>query len=231
VHDKTLCNESFCHKQPLLLKHLHAVLHHNQKKNLTSITDEQAGKVFHIQDSLAVLPEVLEAPAGPMADLGSGAGYPGIPLALMSGRHTTLLESNKKKAQFLQGFLKDNDLLGKIRVIAARSEETALEHPEAFAVVTARAVASLPALLELAAPLLKVEGHFIALKGKPDAEELERAAVAAAKLNIRLLSTRAYTLPYEGEENQRLVLVYEKTGQPSVTLPRRPGMATKRPIA
>jgi len=231
VCDKTLCSEDFCQKQPLLLEHLQAVLQHNHKKNLTSITDVPAGRVFHIEDSLAVLPEVTGAPSGQMADLGSGAGFPGIPLALVSGRHTTLLESNKKKAQFLQGFVEDNDLLSIIKVSAARSEELALEQPEAFAVITARAVASLPALLELAAPLLQVGGHFISLKGKPEDAELERAAVAASKLSMRLVSSRAYTLLFEGNENHRLVLAYEKTGQPSITLPRRPGMATKRPLA
>ena len=229
--DKTLSSENFCQEQPLLLKHLEAVLQHNHKKNLTSITEKDAGKVFHIEDSLAVLPEVEGAPPGQMADLGSGAGFPGIPLALVSGRHTTLLESNKKKAQFLQGFLEENELLSRIGVIAARSEEAALEQPDAFAAVTARAVASLPALLELAAPLLMLGGHFIALKGKPDSAELEKAALAAEKLSMHLISTRAYTLNYKGEENQRLVLVYKKTAAPSIPLPRRPGMATKRPLS
>jgi len=214
-----------------MLKHLEAVLQHNQTINLTSIADLEAGKVFHIEDSLAVVPEIQGAPAGPMADLGSGAGYPGVPLALASGRHTTLLESNKKKAHFLQGFLASNSLLEQIKVRAARSEEVAQDSPEAFAVVTARAVASLPVLLELAAPLLMTGGHFVALKGRPDAEELERAAVAAEKLSMRLVSTREYNLHYQQDENQRLVLVYEKTGQASISLPRRPGMASKRPLA
>ena len=230
MSDKTLSNESFCQEHPLLLAHLEAVLQYNQKKNLTSITELHDGKVFHIEDSLAVLPEIQAAPQGQMADLGSGAGFPGIPLALASKRQTTLIESNKKKAQFLQGFIDDNKLARQISVAAMRSEELAQEQAGAFAVVTARAVAELAVLLELAAPLLEKKGRFVALKGQPDADELRRGDAAAGKLGMCLLQTRAYSLSGSKGEVKRLVLVYEKSGQPSLSLPRRPGMATKRPL-
>ena len=213
-----------------MLAHLKAVLKHNQKKNLTSITDLDAGKVFHIEDSLAVVAEIQGALEGRMADLGSGAGYPGIPLALVSGRPTTLIESNKKKAQFLQAFLDEHQLLGQIQVAAVRSEELAQEQTEQFAVVTARAVAEVSVLLELAAPLLMTKGQAVILKGRPNPEELERGAKAANMLNMRLRYTRDYSLLYNEEEHQRLVLVYEKIGQTTISLPRRPGMATKHPL-
>ena len=237
--DKRPCIESFCQKHPLLLEHLGAVLHYNQTTNLTSVTSRRAGEVLHIEDSLAVLPEVHEAPAGALADLGSGAGYPGIPLALVTGRQTTLIEANKKKGRFLESFVVAHALAASIEISPLRSEELALERGEAFAVVTARAVAELPALLELAAPLLMLQGRFIALKGRPSVEELERGAIAAEKLGMRLCSERYYHLSnveggaqaHADKGAQRCVLVYEKHTQPSITLPRRPGMATKRPLA
>lgn len=231
MSDKTTWNEKFCQEQPKLLLHLEAVLEQNRKQNLTSIKTIDAGKVFHIEDSLAVLPEVNGAPAGLMADIGSGAGYPGIPLALVSGRQTALVESQQNKARFLEHFLALNDLADQISVYACRTEELAREQGETFSVITARAVAELPVLLELAAPLLSSGGHFIALKGRQDATELERGATVAGLLGFELESTRCYAMRFEEAEYQRSVYVYKKTGDSSVVLPRRPGMATKRPLA
>jgi len=231
VFDKSASNEEFCLTHPLLRTHLEAVLLHNQKKNLTSITDYSAGEVLHIEDSLAVLPEIHEAPTGSMADLGSGAGYPGIPLALVSGRQTTLIESNQKKAQFLESFISANGLVGKIVVSPCRSEELALSQAESFTVVTARAVAELPALLELAAPLLSLGGHFVALKGRPSPEELLRGCQAAEKLGMYQLKRRDYLLKNDTNNAQRCVLVYQKQNKTLLSLPRRPGKATKRPLA
>lgn len=231
MSDRMLRSEEFCQKQPLLLEHLKAVLTYNQTKNLTSISDLAAGKVLHIEDSLAILPEVEKAPSGALADLGSGAGYPGIPLALATGRQTTLIEANKKKAAFLQGFVNDNDLADQVTVTELRSEELAQTHAGSFAVVTARAVAELPVLLELAAPLLSEGGHFVAMKGRPEESELLRGNQAAEKLCFSLVSKRSYSLGDQENKQQRCVLVYEKRGQSSFTLPRRPGMAAKRPLA
>ena len=231
MSDKTSCSERFCQNHPLLVAHLSAVQRHNRTKNLTSIKELSAGKVLHIEDSLAVLPEVQSAPEGQMADLGSGAGYPGIPLAIVSGRRTTLIEANKKKAQFLSEFLEEAKLTGLISVAACRSEELARDEANAFAVITARAVAALPVLLELAAPLLMEGGRFIAMKGKPEKTELERGEALADKLNMYQVSARSYLLTADNKELQHCVLVYEKKGQPSLGLPRRPGMAAKRPLA
>ncbi|MDR1358685.1 MAG: 16S rRNA (guanine(527)-N(7))-methyltransferase RsmG [Coriobacteriales bacterium] len=228
--DENDCTEDFCQKQhSVLLAHLEAVLAYNRTKNLTSIKDLEAGKVLHIQDSLAVASELTAAPQGMMADLGSGAGYPGLPLALVSGRQAVLIEANKKKARFLKDFIVAHGLSKQISVAALRSEELALEQKEAFAAVTARAVAELPTLLELAAPLLAQGGHFIALKGRPATSERERGAVAAEKLGMSPLDMRRYKL--SDNATQRCVLVYEKTGESQIEVPRRPGMAAKHPLA
>ncbi len=227
--DKNFLSEDFCQKYPLLMKHLEAVLQYNEKVNLTSITGKDTGKVLHIEDSLAVVEEVLTAPEGALADLGSGAGYPGIPLAIASGRQTTLIESNNKKALFLRSFVEAHGLSEQVSIAALRSEELAKERGKQFAVVTARAVAELPILLELAAPLLKEQGHFIALKGRPESEEIARGIIAAEMLGMKQISQREYTL--SDKESRRSVFVYQKQGEAKILLPRRPGMAAKRPLS
>ncbi|MDR1088409.1 MAG: 16S rRNA (guanine(527)-N(7))-methyltransferase RsmG [Coriobacteriales bacterium] len=227
--DENSRSEDFCQKQQsLLLLHLKAVLTYNRTKNLTSIKDLEAGKVLHIQDSLAVLPELAQAPGGTMADLGSGAGYPGLPLALLSGRQAVLIEANKKKARFLKDFVDAQGLAQHIGVAAMRSEDLAREQRDAFAVVVARAVAALPTLLELAAPLLAQGGRFLALKGRPEASEITRGIEAAEKLGMTPLDIRHYSL--SDNITQRCVLVYTKTCEPQIELPRRPGVAAKHPL-
>lgn len=227
-YDKSSCNRDFCQEYPLLLEHLKAVLLKNQTQNLTSIKNVDAGKVLHIEDSLSVLIEVNEAPLGPMADIGSGAGYPGIPLAIVSGRQTTLVESNNKKARFLKEFTESHKLNDLLTVSALRTEELSFELPNAFSVITARALAALPTLLELATPLLAQGGHLIALKGTCDATEESQGSAAAKILGLELIKKRTFSLTKENA--QRSVYVYEKIDEPSVKLPRRPGIAGKRPL-
>lgn len=227
--DKKSCYEEFCHENPLIIQHLKAVLYKNQSMNLTSIKSLEAGKVLHIQDSLAVVPFLEKAPPGAYADLGSGAGYPGLPLALASNRKTTLIEASKKKARFLEDFVATAGLKDLIIVEAKRSEELALEKPRGFSVITARAVAELPVLLELVEPLLSQGGMFLALKGRPDTEELERGLMAASLLGFTYRETHRYTL--EQQDLTRHLIVYEKQEDPSILLPRRPGKASKSPLA
>ena len=99
--------------------------------------------------------------------------------------------------------------------------------PESFAVITARALSSLPSLLELAVPLLSLGGQLICYKAAVEAEELEQAAGLEEKLGLKLVSMRTTQLSDNG--TNRTILVYEKVGEPMVSLPRRPGMAQKRP--
>ena len=231
MFDKTLVNKEYCQEFPILLEHLKAVLEYNEVINLTSIQTLEAGKVLHIQDSLAALSELDKAPPGRFADLGSGAGYPGIPLAVVSNRSTTLIESNQKKARFLKSFIDSHGLTDRIEVHAGRSEELALKEPNGFSVITARAVAELPVLVELAAPLLSLGGQLIAYKGKPEDSENERANLTAERLSLTLMSSRSYCLNYDNTCYNRQIIVYQKTQQSSFKLPRRPGMANKRPLA
>lgn len=209
--------------------HLLWLLETNQRINLTAVTGVEDGLRLHVVDSLAVLPELLQAPAGPVLDIGTGGGFPGIPLAIASGRPFTLLDSVSKKAAVLREYVDSVDKLGTYAVLGVRSEELARQVPRSFAVVVARAVSGLASLLELSAPLLRIGGHLIAMKGAPSDEEVCSGQRAAELLRFRPVSSRSYTLPEKNEA--RTVFVFEKTGESTLNLPRREGLAQRKPLA
>lgn len=205
--------------------YLNKVLKANESINLTRVTDVQQAILLHLEDSLAVCEEFREAPDGMYADLGSGGGFPGVPLALAFNRKALLVDSVKKKMTAVDDILKEMKLDGLIKTCSLRAEELALEQPEAFSVITARALTSLPSLMELASPLLKQEGVLIALKSKEE-NEFENIQLEN-KLGLRKIRERFYYL--SDQETYRVVYVFEKYKEPEVKLPRRPGMAQKRP--
>jgi 16S rRNA (guanine527-N7)-methyltransferase len=209
-----------------MARHLELLAIANEKFNLTTIPPGD-WLWAHVLDSLSCVPEVCAATEGEMADLGSGGGFPGIPLAIATGRSVVLVESVKKKAAFLEEVLEDVRIAGRVEPV--RAEELALRQPGRFTVVTARAVSALPALVELAAPLLKQGGRLICLKGDPRAEELESGARAAEICGLRAVSARRVEVPMT--DALRTIVVYERTGRPKVRLPRRPGMAQRQPLA
>lgn len=212
----------------LLLAHLTLVQEANEKVQLTTIRSHEEGIRLHILDSLLCLPEIKKAPIGKLLDMGTGGGYPGIPLAVSTGRDVTLLDSVKKKCHVLDGILEEIALNG-VRTAPVRAEELALELPAEYSVITARALSSLPSLVELSSPLLKNKGVLVALKGNITEEELLRGDKVAAVVGMKRLSVRCYELP-EGNE-KRSVVVYKKTGMSKRKLPRRPGMAQRQPLA
>lgn len=205
--------------------YLNKVLKANESINLTRVTDVQQAILLHLEDSLAVCEEFREAPDGMYADLGSGGGFPGVPLALAFNRKALLVDSVKKKMTAVDDILKEMKLDGLIKTCSLRAEELALEQPEAFSVITARALTSLPSLMELASPLLKQGGVLIALKSKEE-NEFENIQLEN-KLGLRKIKERSYYL--SNQQTYRVVYVFEKYKEPEVKLPRRPGMAQKRP--
>ena len=118
-------------ERELLVEDLCSVLEANQRVNLTSIDDELEALRLHVIDSLTALPEVEAAPRGPMLDLGTGGGFPGIPLAIVSTRATTLLDSTTKKAREVEAIVAHLGLSSDVRVVAARAEEFR-DHAERF---------------------------------------------------------------------------------------------------
>lgn len=214
--------------QEALVLHLEAVLEANEAFNLTAVRNLADAVELHVVDSLMAAPEVLAAPGGELADLGSGAGYPGIPLALVVGRTTTLVESVGKKAEFLRGVA---DLLqgyAPLLVAHLRTESLAAERPRAFAVVTARALTSLPSLVELAAPLLESGGVLVAMKGRLSGEEVQRGTSAGRLVGMELTGRRDFELP---SGQRRSIIEYRLTGESRVVLPRQPGKAQRAPLA
>ena len=214
--------------QALFEKHLQLVIEANKTTNLTRIDDVEKARILHIEDSLAAMQEINAAPRGEYADIGSGAGYPGIPLAIATGRKTTLVDSVKKKAAFLEKFVDELGLKDTVSVYGGRVEELSLERPKSFSVITARAFSSLASILELANPLLQRHGQVVCYKAHVSKEEYDHAAALEDLLGMRLVSDREITL--SDAETYRRILVFEKEHTAKVKLPRRNGMAQKKPF-
>jgi 16S rRNA (guanine527-N7)-methyltransferase len=191
----------------------------------TSVHDPDAVQKVHIADSLAGV-EVAELRAARrVADLGSGAGLPGLVLAIaLPEAELVLVESVGRKCAWIQAVAERLEL-GNARVACARAEELG-EH--GFDVVTARALAPLPVLCEYAAPLLREGGVLVGWKGAVDADEEADGLAAAEALGLRREEVRAVT-PYPGSE-RRTLHVFRKIAPTPAGYPRRPGMAAKRPL-
>ena len=213
-------------QQALLMQHLELIIEANKTTNLTRITSIDEAMTLHIEDSLTALPEINEAPGGLYGDLGSGAGYPGIPLAVATGRQTVLVDSRKKKMDILNGILQEMQLDDYVTTFAGRAELLARSKGGAFSVLTARALSQLSVLLELASPLLKKGGRLICYKSHVDDEEYKNARRVEDLVGMHLVSDRSFDL----QGNDRRILVFEKNSKPKVKLPRLEGEAQKNPL-
>jgi len=216
-------------KKKLIEQHLRLVLEANKKTNLTRISSYDEGVLLHVEDSLVGLQELSGAPEGFYADMGSGAGYPGIPLSIALGKPVLLIDSVAKKMIILDSIIKELGLESHISTYSGRIEELSRERGGEFAVLTARALTSLPSLLELAAPLLQLFGQLVCFKAQPSAEEVEAAMSLEEKLGLTLVSDRKTML--SDKTITRRIMVFEKQAQPKTELPRRTGLAQKRPLA
>jgi 16S rRNA (guanine(527)-N(7))-methyltransferase GidB len=198
-----------------------------ERASVSSITDDRAWEV-HIADSLTGLeiPELREASR--IADIGSGAGFPGLALAVaLPQAQLDLIESVGRKCDFMRRAIAASGI-SNARVIDSRSEEWAGgEGRESYEAVTARAVGRLSTLAELASPLLLDGGVLVAWKGKRDEDEEAQLQRAAPKLAMRPDQV-LHVGPYAGSQHRHLHLIRKK-GETPADLPRRPGMAKKRP--
>lgn len=199
-----------------------------ERASVSSVTDPQRAWRVHVADSLTGLEFEQLATARRIADIGSGAGFPGLVLAVaLPDAKVDLIESVGRKCAFIQRAI-DEAGIANARVINARSEDLATgEGREVYAAVTARAVGRLSTLAELASPLLKDGGILVAWKGKRDAEEEAQLASAAEALAMRPEEIR-HVGPFAGSEHRHLHLI-RKSGPTPENLPRRAGMAKKRP--
>lgn len=214
--------------EALINNYLDKVLEANKITNLTRISDVEEARVLHIEDSLAGLEELMKAPDGLYGDLGSGGGFPGVPLALASGRETMIVDSVQKKMAIIDTIIKELALKETITTYSGRIEDLALDYPKKFAVLTARALAKLSVLMELASPLLMKGGLLICYKANIQEDEWDHALVLQDKLGMTLFSDR--TLQLSDGQTQRRIVCFEKTAHPKIKLPRRVGLAQKKPL-
>lgn len=208
--------------------YLHKILQANQSINLTSITSLHEAKILHIEDSLVGLQELEAAPQGLYGDLGSGGGFPGVPLAISSGRKTVLVDSVRKKMTIVSSIIEELGLCDKISVYSGRIEDLARDYPEKFSVLTARALSKLSILMELASPLLMTGGILICYKANISDDEWKHALSTEQKLGLELSSDRCITL--SDNETQRRLVCFKKINQPQIKLPRHVGYAQKKPL-
>lgn len=202
----------------------------NQITNLTAIQEPQAIRVKHFLDSLSCLLVMRERPTGRAVDIGTGAGFPGLPLKLVCpGLRLTLVESIKKKATFCQHVVQKLCLSG-VTVSTLRAEELGQErgHREAHDWALARAVAQLPVLVEYLLPLLRMGGTMIAMKGESAPAEAHQAENAIRMLGGRLRNLTRVELPGVAEE--RYLVVVDKVAATAPAYPRRVGVPRKNPL-
>ena len=215
-------------QERLLLRHLELVIAKNRVLNLTRITSSDAGVTLHVVDSLLLL-SAFEETSGRFLDLGTGAGFPGIPLAIATGRKGVLNDSVAKKTVAVAEFLAELGLADELSVSSLRVEALGRTMRGRFGCVTARAVASLPVLVEYAAPLLANHGRLVVTKGNLADDERASGAEAARLCGMAAVGSQSFELPRA--LGHREVLVYERVAKPLVKLPRAIGRAKKEPLA
>ena len=207
----------------------------NQKFNLTAITEYEQVQVRHFLDSLSCLLAeeakfALRRADARAIDIGTGAGFPGIPLKMVCpGLRLTLLEATGKKVSFLE-HLVERLKLHRVTVVHARAEDLAHDplHRQQYDLALARAVADLPVLVEYMLPFCQVGGWVIAQKGEAGAAEAWNAERSVTLLGGELRRVVPVELP--GLSEDRSLVVIEKVSPTPEIYPRRPGIPSKRPL-
>lgn len=206
------------------------MLQEKEDRNLTAVTSASRIVSFHFRDSLALLklPEV--AAAVNIVDIGSGAGFPGLPLAISNPAVAiSLVETNRSKCDFLSDYIERSKTTN-VTVIASRAE-TVGKGPlrDHFDLALARAVGPLALTMEYAAPLVKPDGFVVLQRGETQPDDEAIAHAVAGRLNLKLLRVEPIK-PYPQAKNLH-VWVFRKEGATPAGFPRKPGIAKKRPLA
>ena len=202
----------------------------NEKMNLTGITEREAVYEKHFYDSLTLAGVVRFADQNSLADIGSGAGFPSIPLAIVYPHlQVTIIDALGKRIKFLEEVTSQLGL-SKVLCLHSRAEDAARkrEHRDHYDVVTARAVARLAVLNEFCLPYVRPGGVFIAMKGTDISTELDEGRYSVTKLNGKIQDVKRLTLPTEGAD-RHLVICAKKAATPSL-YPRKSGIPLKTPL-
>lgn len=213
----------------LFAKYYQLLLAGNEKCNLTRITDPDEALIKHFFDSLQLLAWCPQ-PSGPILDVGSGAGFPGIPIKIARPEiPMVMVDSSKKRVDFLN---ESGAALGlkELLAIHGRAENVARlpDHRDKYQLVVSRAVARLPVLLELCLPFVAPDGIFVSYKGPEAGQEVSESARALKELHSRLDKQNDYTLP--DNMGKRSLLMFYKEGITPVQYPRKAGIPEKRPM-
>lgn len=202
----------------------------NEKMNLTGITEREQVYTKHFYDSISLAFYIDMNEIRTMADIGSGAGFPGIPLKICFPHlQLTIIDSLNKRINFLKHVVEQTGL-EQVQLLHGRAEDWARkpEHRDHYDLVTARAVAKLTVLNEFCLPYAKVGGVFAAMKGSSPDEEIKEASRSLKELKGKLRRVERFTLPVE--ESERHIVIIDKTAGTPGKYPRKAGTALKSPL-
>ena len=209
-------------------KYKNLLLEWNEKINLTAITEEDDIILKHFIDSMTILKNIDENSS--IVDVGTGAGFPGIPIKIANPSiNVTLVDSLNKRLIFLEEVIRQLDLKN-IKTVHSRAEEFGQNknYREKFDVATSRAVANLSVLVEYLLPLVKVGGKCICMKGSDIQEELQNSKEAIKTLGGQIDKVEEFTLP--NSDIKRNIVVISKIKQTPNKYPRKPGVPSKNPL-
>jgi 16S rRNA (guanine527-N7)-methyltransferase len=203
-----------------------------QLANVIGTRDQDEIIREHLIDALSCLIVEDLRQEGSLIDIGTGAGLPGIPLAIaQSNLHVTLLESTEKKVRFLKSACAELNL-GNLEVLHTRAEELGGRpaYRETFDFASARALATLPVVIEYCAPLVNLGGTILAMKGRLSDGELSQGVLASQELGIEFREVREVNYEEQLPQKQRRIVVLDKARETPDKFPRKAGRAKKRPL-
>lgn len=217
-------------KTEKLIKFKDIMLEWNDKINLTAITEEREIFIKHFLDSATCISSGFIREGMNIIDVGTGAGFPGIPVMILKdGLKMTLLDSLNKRISYLDEVVRKLDLKG-VTTVHARAEEAGAGkiHRESYDIALSRAVASMNVLCEYCMPFVKVGGYFLCQKGPDIKEELEEAGFAIKTLGGKVMEVKEYHLPFSDIKHN--IIIIEKVAATPTKYPRKPGKPSASPI-
>lgn len=208
-------------------QYMKLLLEWNEKINLTAITDESEIIRKHFIDSLTISKLIKEDTN--VVDVGTGAGFPGMPLAITKKVKVTLVDSLNKRINFLN-IVKESIELDNVNTVHGRAEEVGQneKYREKFDYAVSRAVAPINVLLEYMLPLVKVGGYCLCMKGPKVIDEMQGIENVAEKLGGKYIKLEELEIP--GEESRKNVIIIKKVKSTNKKYPRKPGTPAKQPL-
>lgn len=230
MNNKILLEEFILSNEMLeqLNKYYHLLVAENEKINLTSITEIEDVYIKHFYDSLLLTKETNMNQISTLVDVGTGAGFPGIPVKIMYPHlQLTLIEPTGKRCLFLEKVVKELQL-NDVKIVNDRAENCIINMRETFDLATARAVSQLNILSEIVIPFVKKDGLFISMKGSNYNEELENATKAIQTLGAKIEKITSYELPKE--KGKRVFISLKKVKNTPSIYPRIYSKIKKQPL-